>query len=75
MSVTKKPCPYCGRYDGHDWDWRHAATVSAGLALFGVVVAILGLVTGAKQLSYVRVAAWIIVSIGLALWFYLRRGE
>ncbi len=75
MAVAKKPCPYCGRYDGHDWDWRHAATVSAGLCVFGIALTILGLMTGADQLSYEGLAAWIIVTGGLACWLYLRRGN
>ena len=73
MPVSKKPCPYCGLYDGHDWDWRHRATISAGLAFFGVVVALLGLLTGADQLSYVGLGAWILLTGGLTCWFYVRR--
>jgi hypothetical protein len=73
--ITKKACPFCGRYDGHDWDWRHRATISAGLAVFGVVVVLLALVTGAEQVSYVGLAAWIVLTAGLALWSFLRRGE
>ena len=56
MPGARKPCPYCGHYDGHDWDWRHRATTSAGLAVFGVVVAFLGLLTGADQLNYFGLA-------------------
>ncbi|MDQ4090529.1 MAG: hypothetical protein M3163_09530 [Actinomycetota bacterium] len=73
--IVKKACPFCGRYDGHDWDWRHQATISAGLAFFGVVVALLALVTSAERVSYIGLAAWIILTAGLTLWFYFRRGE
>lgn len=75
MPVTKKPCPFCGRYDGHDWDWRHRASISAGLAVAGIVLALLGLLTGADQLNYVGVVGWIVVTGGLTFWFYLRKGD
>lgn len=74
MASVKKSCPLCGRTGGeHDWDWRHAGTVAVGLIAFGLVLAIAGLLSGAGNLSYAGIAAWMIGAAGVALWLYLRR--
>ena len=65
MPLTKKPCPLCGRTDGHDWDWRHEGTVAVGLVASGLFIAVAGLLTGAENLSYPGIAAWMIGSLGL----------